>query len=328
VKGKVLMRAEAGDRTASCRGRLAYALVWACAPAAVAVALSCTSAPEGPSAQTYARPEDAVRALTAAVEAGNLEQVRAIFGAEGRELVDSADPATARRNREVFTAAVAEKWQLVDNGTNGKTLVIGNEAWPFPVPLVKDANGWRFDAAAGKEEVLSRRIGRNELAAIRICRTYVTAQRLYAQHGHDGKRAGLYARSIRSDPGRQNGLYWPATRGQKRSPLGDLVAQAAAEGQAPGADRQKPMPFYGYYFKMLTAQGAAAGGAKDYVVDGELSGGFALVAWPAQYDATGVMTFLVNHEGIVREKNLGPATDQAARNMALYNPDGSWGIAQ
>jgi hypothetical protein len=266
-----------------------------------------------------------VRALTEAAKAGNLQEIEAIFGPDARELVDSSDPAASRRNREVFTSAVAERWQLVDQGNDGRVLVIGNEGWPFPVPLVKDASGWRFDTAAGKEEVLARRIGRNELAAIRICRTYVAAQRLYAESGHDGQPAGLYATAFRSDPGRQNGLYWPATRGQKRSPLGDLVAQAAQEGRPIGNEGSQPSPFHGYFFKILTGQGpAAAGGAKEYVAGGKMSGGFALVAWSAQYDSTGIMTFIVDRDGVVREKDLGAGTDAAARAMTLYNPDASW----
>jgi hypothetical protein len=195
--------------------------------------------------------------------------------------------------------------------------------------LAKDASGWRFDTAAGKEEVLDRRIGRNELAVIRICRTYVAAQGLYAEKGHDGQPSGLYARTFRSDPGRENGLFWPAGRGQTRSPLGDLVAQAAAEGRPIGNDGPQPSPFHGYYFKILTAQGpAAARGAKDYVVDGGMSGGFALVAWPAQYDVTAVMTFVVNQDGSVRQKDLGAGSDAAARAMTLYNPDESWTAIQ
>ena len=193
------------------------------------------------------------------------------------------------------------------------------------MPLVKGADGWRFDAAAGKEEVLARRIGRNELDAIATVRAYVTAQRRYAQQGHDGKPAGVHAIKFQSDPGKENGLYWPTARGQQRSPLGDLVAQAAEEQRPVGVDRTQPTPFHGYYFKILTGQGAAApGGAKSYLVKGDMSGGFALVAWPAQYDATGVMTFIVNQDGIVRERDLGPQTDAIARKMTLYNPDKSW----
>jgi hypothetical protein len=291
--------------------------------------VSCTRTAPAASARVFATPEDAVRALVEAVKAGTAEGVVAVFGPDAKELVDSSDPATARRNRDVFTVAAAEKWQLIDQGSDRKVLVIGNEEWPFPVPLAKDASGWRFDTAAGKEEVLDRRIGRNELAVIRICRTYVAAQRLYATRGHDGQPSGLYARTFGSDAGRENGLFWPAKRGQPRSPLGDLVAHAAAEGRPLGNDGPQPSPFHGYYFKILTAQGpAAAGGARDYVVDGRMSGGFALVAWPAEYDATGVMTFVVNQDGIVRDKDLGPATDEVARTMTLYNPDGSWGSSQ
>jgi hypothetical protein len=291
---------------------------------ALAALLSCTRAAPTSHYRTFATPEDAVRTLVEATRAGRPEDIVAIFGPDGQALVGSSDPATARRNREVFTVAVAERWQLVDQGNGAKVLVVGNEGWPFPIPLVKDPSGWRFDTAAGKEEVLARRIGRNELAAIRICHTYVAAQRLYAERGHDGQPAGLYARAFRSDPGRQNGLYWPAGRGQKRSPLGDLVAQAAEEGRPLGNDGQ-PMPFHGYFFRILTAQGpAAAGGAKDYVAGGKMSGGFALVAWPAQYDVTGITTFVVNHDGIVREKDLGPDTGSAARSMTAYNPDASW----
>jgi hypothetical protein len=248
-----------------------------------------------------------------------------IFGPDAQELVDSSDPVTARRIREVFIAAVGEGWRVVDQDAGHKTLEVGNEAWPFPVPLVKTGSTWRFDTAAGKEEVIARRIGRNELAAIATCRTYVAAQRDYARDGHDGKPAGSYATAFNSDPGRQNGLYWPAERGQPRSPLGDLVAQAAEGGQDLASRRAQKQPFHGYYFKILTAQGArAAGGARSYVVNGNLSGGFALVAWPAQYDATGIMTFVVNQDGVVRQKDLGPTSDATAKAMTAYNPDGSW----
>ena len=279
--------------------------------------------------RTFPTPEDAVKALIETVKAGNLESLLEIFGPEGKELIDSSEPAIARQNQQVFTVAVREKWHLEDAAPDRKTLVIGNEDWPFPVPLVKAGNGWRFDTAAGKEEVLARRIGRNELAAIDATRAYVTAQRRYAEAGHDGKPAGLHAAKFQSDPGKENGLYWPTTRGQKRSPLGDVVAQAAAEGRPVTGNATQPSPFHGYYFKILTAQGSAVqGGAKSYVVKGDMSGGFALVAWPAQYDVTGIMTFIVNQDGVVREKDLGPGTDAAARKMTAYNPDSSWRVTQ
>ena len=298
--------------------------------AALAALVSCARTAPPPTARTFDTPESAVRALVEAAKAKNLDDVMTIFGPDGRDLVGSSDPATARRNRRVFAVAVAERWQLVDQPNRSKVLVIGNEAWPFPIPLVKGGGGWRFDAAAGKEEILDRRIGRNELAVIRISRTYVAAQRLYAKQGHDGRPAGLYATAFQSEPSRQNGLYWPTRRGEKRSPLGDLVAQAAEEGRALGkGGAEAPPPFHGYYFKVLTAQGpAAAGGAKNYVADGAMSGGFALVAWPAQYDVTGIMTFIVNQDGVVHQSDLGADTPTTARAMTLYNPDPSWAVVQ
>jgi hypothetical protein len=282
----------------------------------------------GASAQAprvFASPEDAVKALIGAVKAGQVTDLVAMFGAEGKALIESSDPATARQNRRVFAVALREQWHLEDAAANRKTLVIGNEEWPFPVPIVKDESGWRFDAAAGSEEVIARRIGRNELAAIATVHAYVTAQRQYAERAHDGNAAGVHAAKFASDSGKENGLYWPAKAGQQRSPLGDLVAQAVAEGRTVSGDRSQPSPFHGYYFKILTAQGSAApSGAKQYIVKGLMSGGFALIAWPAEYDVTGVMTFVVSHDGIVHEKDLGPETDAAARKVTAYNPDKSW----
>jgi Protein of unknown function (DUF2950) len=283
----------------------------AIACALVAIVSSIAAAQHARGHRTFAAPHDAVQALITAVSAGNVEELLAIFGPDGEQLVASSDPATARRNREVFSVAVAEKWQVVDDTPTRKTLVIGNEEWPFPVPIVKDASGWRFDTAAGREEIIARRIGRNELAAIDTCRAYVTAQRRYAQDTHDGKAAGVYAKTFNSDPGKENGLYWPVAHGQKRSPLGELVAQAAEEGRPLNADRTQPSPLHGYYFKILTSPG-----------------GFALVAWPAEYNVSGVMTFLVNQDGIVREKDLGTGTDAAARHMTAHNPDSSWRASQ
>lgn len=290
--------------------------------AAVALVPACSKRAERQSYQTFETPEDAVHALNDAVAAGSVDRVVAIFGSDGRELVDQSDPATARRNQQVYSAAVKEGWRLVDAGPR-KELVIGNEHWPFPVPLVRDAGHWRFDTAAGKEEVLARRIGRNELMAIQACAVYVAAQRRYAREPHDGRPAGRYAGTFKSSPGRHDGLYWPPERDRPRSPLGDLLS-GAAEAHAASSARA-PAPFFGYYFRILTAQGnAAPGGAKDYMVHGELSDGFALVAWPAFHDRTGIMTFIVNQSGIVHEKDLGPTTDTVARAMTNYNPDDSW----
>jgi hypothetical protein len=284
---------------------------------------SSTATSTSSSQATFEAPEQAVKALGDAVKKGSVEQVLTILGPEGKDLIDTSDPVTARHNRAVFGVALAEGWRLVDEN-HWKTLVVGNEAWPFPVPLVTDGKRWRFDTAAGKEEVLARRIGRNELAVIRIAKTYVAAQRAYAETSHDGKPAGLYARTFRSDPGKQNGLYWPAERGKPRSPIGDLMTDAADHGKAT-ANASQPTPFHGYYFRILTAQGAAApGGATDYIVNGEMSRGFALVAWPAHYESTGIMSFIVSHDGIVHEKDLGADTDATAKAMSTYDPDASW----
>jgi len=275
--------------------------------------------------RTFRSAEDAARTLVETVKKGDVDALLAIFGQEGKELLATGDPVTSRMNRRVFAVAAAEQWHLTDDGVDRKTLVIGNEEWPFPVPIVKDGSGWRFDTAAGREEVIARRIGRNELATIDTIHAYVTAQHRYAEQGHDGNQPGAYAQKFRSNEGKQNGLYWPTAHGQKRSPLGDLVAQAAEERRALGGDGAQPSPFNGYYYRILTAQGsAAAGGARSYIVNSHMSGGFALIAWPAQYDTTGVMTFVVNQDGVIHEKDLGPGTDAMARNTATYNPDRSW----
>ena len=290
--------------------------------------LTSASCARQPQERRFATPEEAVAALIASAKAGDLDEVLALFGPEGKELVASSDPATARKNRDVFEVATSERWRLADLRPDAKELIVGNEDWPFPIPIVKDASGWRFDTAAGKEEILARRIGRNELAVIGTCHAYVTAQRLFAKNGHDGKPAGLYARKFNSDAGTQNGLYWPSKRGEPRSPLGDMVAAAAEDGYGLAA-RTEAAPFHGYNFRILTAQGPAApGGAMDYVKDDQMSGGFALIAWPTEYDASGIMTFIVNSEGVVFEKDLGPETAASAKAITRYDPDATWRKAQ
>jgi hypothetical protein len=295
------------------------------ATVAIAVLLlsSATVRAEAGGPRVFATPDEAARALIDTVRANDLTGLVALFGPQGQELVDTSDAATGLRNREVFVAAVAEGWRLGDLGPDRKELVLGNEAWPFPVPLVKGAKGWSFDAAAGREEVLNRRIGRNELAVIRVLHDYVAAQRAYAATGHDGKPAGRYARRFGSDQGRQNGLYWPGRRGEPRSPLGVLVAQASEQGYRRSGEG--PTPLHGYYFRILEGQGKAAkGGAAEYVVGGEMTGGFALVAWPVHYDASGVITFIVNQDGVGYEKDLGPETPTLAKGITRYDPDKTW----
>ena len=312
--------------TDTVHSRAARSLVAMAATAAVVAAMSACASNERPSqGRVFTTPEAAVSELIDTAKSGNTSGLMAIFGSDAQDLVNSSDPVTARRNREVFVIAAAEGWKLADDGPDRKTLVIGHEQWPFPIPLVKEANAWRFDTEAGREEVIARRIGRNELAVIQICHTYVAAQRVYAKHPHDGKPAGIYAASFASEPGRQNGLYWPVKEGQPRSPLGDLVAAAANEGRPVNNSAQQRMPFHGYYFKILTAQGPSApGGPRDYVVAGAMTGGFALIAWPAEYDVTGVMTFAVNDAGTVFQKDLGPETNQTVGQIDRYDPDSTW----
>ena len=274
----------------------------------------------------YDTPQHAAEALIATVNAAKVDDLVAILGPDGRDLVDSADVTDARAGRDVFAAAAREHWRLDDGPNGAKILVVGNEDWPFPIPIVNSAKGWLFDTAAGKEEVIDRRVGRNELEVIQLCRTYVSAQHLYAAGEHDGQPSGAFAMAFRRQPGRHNGLYWPVGHRAKRSPLGDLVATAADEGRI-DPKNAPPAPFHGYYFKILTAQGPAApGGQKDYVAGGRMAGGFALVAWPAAYDSSGVMTFIVGPDGVVHEKDLGPDTDATSRSMRAFDPDGSWAV--
>jgi hypothetical protein len=294
-----------------------------CALVAVVAGCGSKESPTQSQQRSFESPKAAVEALVTAVDKGNLAELQAIFGPDSQALIDSSDPVRGRRNQQVFRVAAAERWRLEAESPERNILVVGFEDWPFPIPLVKDGGAWRFDTAGGKEEILVRRIGHNELAAIRISGAYVAAQRLYAREGHDGKPRGLYARAFTSTDGRQDGLYWEAPAGQPRSPLGDLVAGAAVEAKK--GTGGEPQPFHGYYFRILTAQGAAApGGAADYIVNGELARGFALVAWPAFYDVSGVMTFVVNQDGKVFQKDLGPSTDTEARTIDLYDPDASW----
>ena len=295
------------------------------AGAALAATVACGRA-RAP--QTFAVPEDAVAALLKAAQQDTVDGLLTLFGPDAKALVQSSSPAEARRNRDVFVAAMAEGWRLEDAPSGHKELVVGNEEWPFPIPLVPDPRGWRFDITAGADEVLSRRIGRNELTVIGLCRRYVAAQRLYAASGHDGRPAGRYAKSLRSDPGTQNGLYWPVPRGERSSPLGELVAEAAQQHEPPDPSRPGPLPFHGYHFAVLTEQGASApGGLRDYVQHGEMTGGFALVAWPAQFGVTGIMTFVVAEDGTVYQKSLGDQTFAVARALKRYDPDSSWTMA-
>lgn len=297
-----------------------------CVALATGLLLPSWAAAQAP--KVFETPEEAVTALRTAARARDIGPLLALLGADARDLAAVSDPATARQHRTVFLVAMREGWKLADVSADRKELVVGHEEWPFPVPLVKTARGWMFDAAAGKEEVLTRRIGRNELAAIQIVQTYVTAQHAYARRAHDAVPAGAYARRLASSAGKEDGLYWAVTPGRPHSPLGSLVAEAAAGGVTLGAG-STPTPFHGYYFRILDKQGAAApGGAHSYVVANAMTGGFALVAWPARYGSTGVMTFVVGPDGVIYQRDFGANTPTAVKGITEFNPDSNWHEAQ
>jgi hypothetical protein len=294
-------------------------MAWAAALGCM-LALACGA----PSRAGFATPEDAVKALIEAAQKNNLEAFKAVLGPNAAEVLDSGDPVADRQNREVILAAFQQGWALVDRDGNTKEIEIGDERWPFPIPIVKDEAGWHFDLEAGKEEILGRRIGRNELMVIEICRTYVQAQAAYANRARNGQPVGAFAQKFISSPGKQDGLYWPANKGEGYSPLGELFAQASAEGFLQNSGG-KPQPFHGYFFRILTAQGPSApGGAKGYIENGVMTGGFAMVAWPAQYAKSGVMTFIVARDGIVYENDLGPETEALVKAMNVYDPGAGW----
>jgi Protein of unknown function (DUF2950) len=272
--------------------------------------------------QSYKTPDEAVSALVTAAKANDVKAVLTVLGPEGEDIVSSGDPVADEGVRKEFVAAYDEKHELKADGGYA-ILIIGKDDFPFPIPLVRKDDAWRFDTEAGRTEVLYRRIGANELNTIQACLAYVDAQNEYADKDR-GDGVGVYAQRVISQPGKKDGLYWPTAAGEEESPLGDLVAEAATEGYRPRGGGERT-PFHGYYYKILTRQGPAApGGVLDYVVKGKMIGGFALVAWPAEYGNSGVMTFIVNHNGTVYEKDLGSRTAQVAAGMSAYNPDSSW----
>ena len=281
--------------------------------------------PSTPSTQkTFATPQLAAEALIKASEDYDLPALMEIFGPEGKYIVGSADPVRDKEMARQFVEKAHEKNTVSVSGGKA-TLLIGKDAFPMPVPIVRKQGKWYFDARAGREEILFRRIGANELDAIRICRGFVEAQKEYASTIHDDSGIHQYAQKIISTPGKQDGLYWQNPDGTSGGPVGETVARAIEEGYSLKGPSQPPSPFHGYYFKVLKGQGPAAPlGELDYVVKGLMIGGFAMVAVPAEYRVTGVKTFIVSHDGIVYEKDLGPDSLKIAKEMERYNPDKSW----
>src|SRR6476646_6868847 len=270
--------------------------------------------------QSFKTTEEAADALIGAARAGDRKGLLTVLGRDGADIVSSGAAVADASARNRVVEAYDAKHQVVVEDTDKAVLVIGREDWPFPIPLVRKDGTWRVDTAAGRAEILYRRIGRNELNAIETSLAYVDAQQEYAEQGVAGN--GVYAQRIVSRPGKKDGLYWPAQSGADESPLGELAASAAAEGYRAGQQRA---PYHGYYYKVLTRQGPSAlGGAIDYVVRGKMIGGFALVAYPAEYGNSGVMTFVVNHQGVMFQKDLGLSTARIAGAMTTFNPDQSW----
>jgi len=276
--------------------------------------------------EQFSSPQAAVDALKAAVEARDTNALHAIFGPDAHGIV-SVDVVEAAEERQLFMDRVKEKVNLVAESDSKQVLQLGTDGWPFPIPLVKQDGQWHFDTDAGKEEILNRRIGANELGAIQVCEAYVQAQRDYASEDRNADEVLEYAQHLRSTPGTHDGLYWSTRTGDELSPLGPLVAQAHGEGYRKQTKilTDEQSPYHGYYFKILTRQGKhAPGGKYNYIINGHMIAGFALVAWPAEWGNTGVMTFIVNQRGKVYQKNLGPKTASIAAAMTTYDPDSTW----
>ena len=285
-------------------------------------AILCAATSVAMAQQTFKTPEEAATALVNAAKSGDLKSIVTVLGPDGEDIVSSGDDVADAATRAKFVAAYDSKHTITMEGDSKAVMVVGPDDFPLPIPLVRKDGLWRFDTAAGREEILFRRIGENELDAIQSALAYVDAQDEYAEKDRTGAGANIYAQRIISQPGKKDGLYWPTSQGEEASPLGELVAEATKQGYRVGAGRT---PFHGYYFKILTKQGAAAaGGELEYVVNGKMIGGFALVAYPAEYRNSGVMTFIVNHAGKVFQKDLGPNTAQVAERMTAFNPDKTW----
>jgi len=292
---------------------------------ATLVALTATAATPIPVQASFATPQQAADALVSASRSGRIASLERILGPAGASLIRSGDAVADRSARQRFVAAYDAQHRIELQGSAKAVLIVGAQSWPMPIPLVHTTSGWQFDTAAGRQEILDRRIGRNELAVIQVCRAYVEAQREYAALTVRSGAGAEYAQHFTSRGSEHNGLYWPTRPGEPQSPLGPLVAQARAGGYSPGGGKGQPHPYYGYFFRILTGQGAhAPGGARSYLADGHMRGGFALLAYPAEYGNSGVMTFMVSADGIVFEKNLGPETAQRAATIERYDPDDSW----
>ncbi|MBU6479025.1 MAG: DUF2950 family protein [Nitrospirae bacterium] len=283
------------------------------------VALAATAGQE-----YFASPEAGTEALVEAVKANDQPVLRTILGPHSRRLMSSGDKVADQQSREAFIKAYSEANKVVLDGDQQAVLVIGQDEWPMPIPLVKSPAGWRFDSPQGEKEILVRRIGRNELSAIQVCLAIVDAAQEYATLDVDGDGIPEYTPRFVSTPGKHDGLYWEAKADEPLSPLGPLLAAATNEGYTESATRPLA-PYHGYFYRILTKQGKdAPGGARDYLINGQMIGGFAVIAYPARYGVSGIMSFLVNQDGMVYEQNLGKNTAAIAAKINTFNPDANW----
>ncbi|WP_199030888.1 DUF2950 domain-containing protein [Ralstonia sp. ASV6] len=303
----------------ACLRRLAILLV------ALAAWMTCPSSwADRQLQQGFASPEKAAEALAAAWRSGNSDALLALFGPGGAKLVRSGDPIGEQIARSKLASAYDEAHRIETDGAGYAVIILGKDDWPYPIPLAMRGAQWQFDTQAGAQQIIDRRIGHHEAHAIRVCRAYVEAQLRYATSHRTVDGQPEFAQRIASSPGKHDGLYWVASAGEEESPMGPLIAIADAQRHSISA-AVVVTPFHGYVFRILTQQGAhAPGGAHDYVVNGHMTRGFALLAFPAAFGASGVMTFVVNQNGVVYEKNLGPHTADIARRMRVYDPDDSW----
>jgi len=283
------------------------------------------AAVKGLQQQTYGSPEAAVKALIDALKSNDIKQMGIVLGPDSKKILSSGDEIADRELLESFIKLYDEKNTIEKVGNSKAVLLVGEKDWPMPIPIVKKGQRWLFDTERGKEEMYNRRIGRNELAVIKVCEAYVDAQQEYALMNSNGDGQVKYAQQFRSSPGKKDGLYWETKEGEKLSPFGPFAAQAKTEGYEKSSTSDQPQPYHGYFYKIVKGQGKnAKGGAYDYVVNGNMIGGFALVAYPARYGNSGVMTFIVNQDGVVYQKNLGRDTVKIVQMMKIYDPDKTW----
>lgn len=276
-------------------------------------------------AKSFQNPDDAAKALLEVIGNNDNNQLIALFGSHEAELLSSGDEIEDKNNRLDFVTKAKEKMVVEKIGEDRAIMHVGNTDWRFPIPLVKKGDSWQFDAELGRQEILNRRIGRNELSTVDAIRGYVEAQFDYANSDRDGDGVSEYAQKLQSEPGKFDGLFWEMEEGQPQSPLGPLIAEARAVGYKVKAATEEPSPYHGYYYRILTRQGSnAPGGKYDYIINGNMIAGFGLVAFPVQYGSSGIMTFVVNHQGKIYQKDLGPKTAEIVEKIKEYNPDSTW----